>query len=55
MFLRYTTRKKNGKERISKELGAKLIADAISDVSLQFSIPSAKISADNVSRLVYKK
>jgi hypothetical protein len=50
-------RLKLGKERISKNMAArdKLIADAIKQVSFQFSIPPAKISADNIYRLVFKK
>jgi hypothetical protein len=50
-------REQSGKKRISPKSGvaAKLIADAIKEVSIQFSVPPAKISADNISRLVYKK
>ncbi|MBR1151553.1 hypothetical protein [Bradyrhizobium sp. JYMT SZCCT0428] len=50
-------REKSGKERITRKSGmpAKLIAEAIKDVSLQLKAPLAKISAASVSRLVYKK
>jgi hypothetical protein len=50
-------REKSGKERITQKSGipAKLIADAIKEVSVQLNVPLAKISADNVSREVYKK
>lgn len=52
-FLRENT----GKKRISKKSGvpAKLIADAIKEVSVQLRIPTAMISSANVSTLVYKK
>ncbi|MFK4536167.1 thiamine kinase-like enzyme [Bradyrhizobium ottawaense] len=50
-------REKTGAKRISKKSGipAKLIADARKEVSLHFSVPAAKISADNIARLVDKK
>lgn len=50
-------RKKSGRKRISPKTGihAKLIAEAITEVSIQFNVPPAKISADTISRLVRKK
>jgi hypothetical protein len=48
-------RETSGRKRISKELGTKLIAEAIERASFQLGVPSEKISPGNVERLVYKK
>ena len=50
-------RKESGKKRISRKSGVPggLIDEAIKKVSIQFSVPRSKISAENISTLVYKK
>jgi hypothetical protein len=50
-------RKESGKKRISRKSGepARLIAEAIKEVSIHFSVAPSKISAKNISTLVYKK
>jgi hypothetical protein len=50
-------REKDGRKRISSKSGIhrKLIAEAIPEVSTQFNVPPAKVSADNIFKLLNKK